>query len=76
MVTQPGDDPDGKCRRALVSPSLTCMLATGDELPSDAYRLEPLELLGGWDLDFDDQEEMKQRLPQLTALCWDGPHGS
>lgn len=52
------------------------MLATGDELPSDAYRLEPLELLGGWDLDFDDQEEMKQRLPQLTALCWDGPHGS
>ena len=45
-------------------------------LTSDACRLEPLELLGGWDLDFDDQEEMKQRLPQLTALCWDGPHGS
>jgi hypothetical protein len=43
--------------------------AAGDELPDDAYRTEPLELLGGWDFDFDDQRETKQRLPPLTALC-------
>jgi hypothetical protein len=43
--------------------------ATGDEISDDAYRMEPLELLGGWDFNFDDQREIKQRLPQLTALC-------
>jgi hypothetical protein len=26
---------------------------TGDEISGDAYRMEPLELLGGWDLNFD-----------------------
>ena len=61
---------------ALYIPASAHRAATGDEIPDDAYRMEPLELLGGWDFNFDDQREIKQRLPQLTALCWCGPHGS
>ena len=61
---------------ALYIPASAHRAATGDEIPDDAYRMEPQELLGGWDFNFDDQREIKQRLPQLTALCWCGPHGS
>lgn len=65
-----------ECESALYIPARAHRAATGDEIPDDAYRMEPLELLGGWDFNFDDQREIKQRLPQLTALCWCGPHGS
>jgi hypothetical protein len=64
-----------ECESALYIPARAHKAATGDEIPDDAYRREPLELLGG-DFNFDDQREIKQRLPQLTALCRCGPHGS
>ena len=64
------------CESALYIPARAHRAATGDEIPDDAYRMAPLELLGGWDFNFHDQREIKQRLPQLTALCWCGPHGS
>ncbi len=63
------------CESALYIPAEAHRAATGDELPGDAYRREPAELLGEWDFNFDDQREMKQRLPWLTALCWGEWHG-
>lgn len=65
-----------ECESALYIPARAHRAATGDEIPGDAYRMEPLELLGGWDFNFDDQREIQQRLPQLAALCSCSPHGS
>ena len=65
-----------ECESALHIPARAHRAATGDEIPDDASRMEPRDLLGGWDFNFDDQQEIKQRLPRLTALCWCGPHGS
>ena len=65
-----------ECELALYIPARAHRAATGDELPADAYPSESSELVGGWDFDFGDQREMKQRLPRLTTLCWDGHHRS
>ena len=65
-----------ECEFALYIPARAHSAAADDEIPDDAYRMAPLGLLGGWDFNFDDQREIKQPLPQLTALCWCGPHGS
>jgi hypothetical protein len=46
-----------ECESALYVPVRTYRAATGDEIPDHAYRMEPLEQLGGWDFNFDDQRE-------------------
>ena len=59
-----------ECESVLYIPARAHRAATGEDLPADAYTPSPREPAGGWDLDFDDQLEMKRRLPRLTRLCW------
>jgi Protein of unknown function (DUF4240) len=59
-----------ECESVLYIPAKAHRAATGEELPADAYTPGPREPVGGWDFDFDDQLEMKRRLPRLTRLCW------
>ncbi|WP_171172176.1 DUF4240 domain-containing protein [Streptomyces sp. I05A-00742] len=44
------------------------IMATGKELPDEAYTIRYPELDPAWDFDFDDREEMARRLPRLAAL--------
>jgi hypothetical protein len=59
-----------ECEPTLYIPTEAHRVATGQELPADAYTTQLSEPVGGWDFDFDDQSEMKRRLPRLTALYW------
>ena len=43
---------------------------TGGQLPSDAFTTNYPNLDPDWNFDFDDQEEMRRRLPRLTALFY------
>jgi len=45
--------------------------ATGEELPPDALTIRYPPLDPDWDFDFDDQAEMRRRLPRLTALYYE-----
>lgn len=47
------------------------LTATGETLPDDAFTIEYPELDPAWDFDFDDQSEMRRRLPRLAALYLD-----
>jgi hypothetical protein len=42
--------------------------ATGEQLPAGARAVHYPEQGSGWDFDFDDQDEMRRRLPRLAAL--------
>ncbi|MFI1386297.1 DUF4240 domain-containing protein [Embleya sp. NPDC020886] len=42
--------------------------ATGEELPADVFTIRYPNLDPDWNFDFDDQAEMRHRLPRLTAL--------
>jgi hypothetical protein len=45
--------------------------ATGQELPPDAFTIDYRGLDPDWDFDFDDESEMRRRLPRLTELCYE-----
>jgi len=45
--------------------------ATGEELPPDAFTIRYPPLDPEWDFDFDDEAEMRRRLPRLTALYYE-----
>ncbi|MEV0492120.1 hypothetical protein [Streptomyces atratus] len=44
------------------------VMATGKQLPDDAFTIRYPELDPTWDVDFDDQGEMTRHLPRLAAL--------
>lgn len=44
--------------------------ATGEQLPPDAVTIRYPPLGPDWEFDFDDQAEMRRRLPRLTALYY------
>ncbi|GLX97612.1 DUF4240 domain-containing protein [Herbidospora sp. NBRC 101105] len=44
------------------------LAATGEEPPADAFTVRYPRLDPGWDFDFDDEAEMRRRLPRLTTL--------
>ncbi|WP_167979811.1 DUF4240 domain-containing protein [Lentzea indica] len=45
------------------------LAVTGEDLPDDAWeRRERLPLDPDWDFDFDDEAEMRRRLPRLSAV--------
>jgi hypothetical protein len=46
------------------------LAGTGQELPSNAYAIRYPQLDRDWDFDFDDEAEMRRRLPRLTALYY------
>ncbi|MFV2008312.1 MULTISPECIES: DUF4240 domain-containing protein [unclassified Micromonospora] len=46
------------------------LAATGQELPSNAYSIRYPQLDRDWDFDFDDEAEMRRRLPRLTGLYY------
>ncbi|MFC6020102.1 DUF4240 domain-containing protein [Plantactinospora solaniradicis] len=46
------------------------LTATGQELPSDAFAIRYPQLDPDWDFDFDDEAEMRRRLPRLTELYY------
>jgi hypothetical protein len=52
-----------ECESTLYIPARAHRAATGDEIPDDAYRMELLDLLGGWDFNFDDQREISAGYP-------------
>ncbi|WP_432121569.1 DUF4240 domain-containing protein [Streptomyces sp. S1] len=43
-------------------------MATGQELPADAFIIRYPDLVPAWAFNFDDREKMARRLPALTAL--------
>jgi hypothetical protein len=45
--------------------------ATGSELPQGAYSLRYPDLDPSWDFDFDNETEMRRRLPRLTGLYYE-----
>ena len=64
-----------ECESALYIPAKAHKAATGEDLPADAYVPRRAEPVGGWGSDFDDQSEMKRRLPRLTVLFWSDAPG-
>ncbi|MFD3502967.1 DUF4240 domain-containing protein [Streptomyces sp. NPDC058678] len=44
------------------------IIATGEQLPADAFTIRYPEPDPAWDFDFDDRDEMARRLPRLVAL--------
>jgi hypothetical protein len=47
------------------------IIATGEQLPPDAFTIRYPERDPAWNFDFDDQDEMARRLPRLAALYLD-----
>jgi hypothetical protein len=45
--------------------------ATHKELPADAFTISYPQLDPDWDFDFNDEVEMRRRLPRLTALYYE-----
>ncbi|MFF1299393.1 MULTISPECIES: DUF4240 domain-containing protein [unclassified Streptomyces] len=43
-------------------------MATGEQLPADAFTIRYPQLDPAWDFDFDNHGEMTRRLPRLAAL--------
>jgi hypothetical protein len=46
---------------------------TGSQLPPNAYTVRYPDLDPAWDFDFDDEAEMRRRLPRLTSLYYGPP---
>jgi hypothetical protein len=60
-----------ECEDTLYIASRAYRAATGEELPPHPFPIRHRELDPAWDFDFDDQIEMKRRLPRLAALFLD-----
>ena len=59
-----------ECEPVLYIPAKAHRAATGEELHSRRVRARAPSAQPAVKLDFDDQLEMKRRLPRLTRLCW------
>ena len=64
------DRPSIECEETLYIAMRAYKVATGAELPAEAFTIRYPEPDAEWDFDFDDRTRMKRRLPRLTALCW------
>ncbi|MEV8038371.1 DUF4240 domain-containing protein [Streptomyces sp. NPDC086182] len=62
------DGIDLDCEEALSIVWNAHVMATGRQLPDDAFTIRYPELDPTWDFDFDDQGEMTRHLPRLAAL--------
>ncbi|MFF7994626.1 DUF4240 domain-containing protein [Kitasatospora xanthocidica] len=56
------------CEAALTIAWNAHLQATGEQLPDDAFTIQHPGLDSDWGFDFDDQAEMRRRLPRLAAL--------
>ncbi|WP_020635463.1 DUF4240 domain-containing protein [Amycolatopsis alba] len=65
------DGNEMECEDALSIARNAHLRATGEQPPADAYTIRYPELDSAWDFDFDDQAELKRRLPRLAALYLD-----
>jgi hypothetical protein len=63
------DGLDLECEEALSIVWDAHILATGEQLPDDAWAIRYPELDPTWNFDFDDHDEMTRRLPRLATLC-------
>lgn len=66
IQTAAAEGTDVECEAALSIAWTAYETATGRQFPADAFTIRYPELDSGWD--FDDQAEMRRRLPRLTAL--------
>ncbi|MGY0065326.1 DUF4240 domain-containing protein [Streptomyces sp. QTS137] len=62
------DGVDLDCEEALSVVWNAHVMATGKQLPDDAFTIRYPELDPTWDFDFDDRGEMTRHLPRLAAL--------
>ncbi|MBL3669821.1 DUF4240 domain-containing protein [Streptomyces sp. M2CJ-2] len=62
------DGLDLECEEALSIVWNAHIMATGKQLPDDAFTIRYPELDPTWNFDFDDHGEMTRRLPRLAAL--------
>ncbi|GII57633.1 hypothetical protein Pth03_60220 [Planotetraspora thailandica] len=62
-----GDDLEGDAVLSAVWNAYQAV--TGEEPPEGTFTIRHPPLDPAWDFDFDDREEMRRRLPRLTALC-------
>lgn len=62
------DGIDLDCEEALSIVWNAHVIATGKQLPDDAFSIRYPELDPTWKFDFDDRGEMTRRLPRLAAL--------
>jgi hypothetical protein len=62
---------DLECEEALHIVWDAHVTATGEQLPTDAFRIRYPALDPEWDFDFDDRSEVSRRLPALAALYAD-----
>ncbi|MGW6318101.1 hypothetical protein [Streptomyces sp. NPDC055099] len=62
------DGIDLECEEVLSIAWNAHIMATGRQLPDDAFTIRYPELDPAWNFDFDDHSEMAQRLPRLAAL--------
>lgn len=59
---------DLECEEALIIVWNAHIMATGKQLPDDAFTIRYPELDPAWNVDFHDHSEMTRRLPRLAAL--------
>lgn len=57
-----------ECEGTLAIASSAYVVATGEQLPPDSFRIDYPELDPDWDFDFDNGKEIGRRLPRLAAL--------
>lgn len=69
--TAAADGENLECEAALSIVWDAHLAATGEALPDDAFTIQNPVLDPAWDFDFDDQTEMRRRLPDLAALYLD-----
>ncbi|MEU1183133.1 DUF4240 domain-containing protein [Streptomyces sp. NPDC005820] len=62
------DGLDLECEEALSIVWNAHIMATGEQLPDDAFTIRYPELDPTWNFDFDDHSELTRRLPRLAAL--------
>ncbi|MFJ2194117.1 DUF4240 domain-containing protein [Kitasatospora sp. NPDC087861] len=65
------DGIDIECEESLSIAWDAHRIATGENLPNDAFTIRHPALDPVWDFDFDDGDELSRRLPRLTALYSD-----
>lgn len=57
-----------ECEGTLAIASSAHVVATGQQLPGDSFRIDYPALDPDWDFDFDDGKEIGRRLPRLAGL--------
>ena len=71
-IVDPEDDWEGvECEDMLSVAWDAHRAATGEQLPADSWSVTYPQLDAESDFDFDDEDEMRRRLPRLAALCYD-----